>query len=298
MSTLATTEAEPLLLELLVRRGKLDAASLAEARLAISKTSGSVERALIRAGLIEDRAIAEVYAEELLVARLDQEAEDAPVDRELVEILPEKLCLDRLIVPLKVEGDTLDVAFCSPDALGLVEELQLLTGMKIRMLLGPLEVIDAKFHALFKAGRAEEIGGKAGDFDAGIEEDREEDDGILVLEAAPPPGANGRVVRMVNQILEQALHTGASDIHLEPFEDSCKFRLRIDGVLHELPSPTKSVFVMIISRFKILSKMDIAEKRIPSGRLDRLANQGQTYRLASQHRAHGVWREDGHADPG
>ena len=68
---------------------------------------------------------------------------------------------------------------------------------------------------------------------------------------------------MVNQILEQALHTGASDIHLEPFEDSCKFRLRIDGVLHELPSPSKSVFVMILSRFKILSKMDIAEKRIP-----------------------------------
>ena len=68
---------------------------------------------------------------------------------------------------------------------------------------------------------------------------------------------------MVNQILEQALRNGASDIHLEPFEDGCKFRLRIDGVLHELPSPSKTAFIMIISRFKILAKMDIAEKRIP-----------------------------------
>ena len=68
---------------------------------------------------------------------------------------------------------------------------------------------------------------------------------------------------MVNQILEQALRNGASDIHLEPFEDGCKFRLRIDGVLHELPPPSKSLFIMIISRLKILAKMDIAEKRIP-----------------------------------
>ena len=68
---------------------------------------------------------------------------------------------------------------------------------------------------------------------------------------------------MVNQILEQALRNGASDIHLEPFEDGCKFRLRIDGVLHELPPPSKRMFIMIVSRLKILAKMDIAEKRIP-----------------------------------
>ena len=68
---------------------------------------------------------------------------------------------------------------------------------------------------------------------------------------------------MVNQILEQALCNGASDIHLEPFEDACKFRLRIDGVLHELPPPSKAVFIMIVSRLKVLARMDIAEKRIP-----------------------------------
>ena len=68
---------------------------------------------------------------------------------------------------------------------------------------------------------------------------------------------------MVNHILEQAMRNLASDIHLEPFEDGCKFRLRIDGVLHELPSPSKAVFIMILSRLKVLAKMDIAEKRIP-----------------------------------
>jgi type IV pilus assembly protein PilB len=68
---------------------------------------------------------------------------------------------------------------------------------------------------------------------------------------------------MVNQVLDQALRIGASDIHLEPFEDSCAIRLRVDGVLRELTPPSRSLFVPIVSRFKILAKMDIAEKRVP-----------------------------------
>jgi type IV pilus assembly protein PilB len=265
-ATAVLNGSEPLIIETLVRRGKLDPQVLDEARQAISKTSGSHERALIRAGLVEDRVIANAYADEFLLEQLERSLEDTPVDRELIDLIPEKLCFDRLIVPLAIVDDALDVAYASPDELNLIDELQLLTGQRVRMFLAPLNVVEAKLHALFKAGRTEEIGGKASDFADVAPEDQQEDesdDGILQLDAPPPPGANGRIVRMVNQILEQALHTGASDIHLEPFEDSCKFRLRIDGVLHELPSPTKAVFIMIISRFKILSKMDIAEKRIP-----------------------------------
>ncbi len=93
--------------------------------------------------------------------------------------------------------------------------------------------------------------------------DSNESDEILHLDQPPPPGQDGRVIRQVNQILEQALRTGASDIHLEPFEDECKIRLRIDGVLHELSPPSRAQFLPIVSRFKILAKMDIAEKRVP-----------------------------------
>jgi type IV pilus assembly protein PilB len=68
---------------------------------------------------------------------------------------------------------------------------------------------------------------------------------------------------MVNQILDQAIRAGASDIHLESFEDNCRIRLRIDGRLQELPPVPRTSFTMVLSRFKILAKMDIAEKRIP-----------------------------------
>ena len=93
--------------------------------------------------------------------------------------------------------------------------------------------------------------------------DESHDDEILDLDAAPPPGVDGRTIRLVNQILSQALRTGASDIHLEPFEESCAIRLRVDGSLHEMAPPSRALFVPIVSRFKILAKMDIAEKRVP-----------------------------------
>ena len=69
--------------------------------------------------------------------------------------------------------------------------------------------------------------------------DSTRDDEILHLDRPPPPGQDGRIIRMVNQVLEQALRIGASDIHLEPFEDECAIRLRVDGVLRELTPPSR-----------------------------------------------------------
>ena len=87
------------------------------------------------------------------------------------------------------------------------------------------------------------------------------------------------------------------DIHLEPFEDGCKFRLRIDGVLHELPSLLKTAFIMIISRLKILAKMDIAEKRIPQDGAIPLRTGDKRVDLRVNTVPYGARRKDGHANP-
>ena len=129
-------------------------------------------------------------------------------------------------------------------------------------------MIEGRIDRVYGQGQAGPFPGAAEDFEQ-VEEQEDDDDGpegddeILHIDQPPPPGRNGRVIRMVNQILEQAIRSGASDIHIEPFEDSCKIRLRIDGVLQEIPAPARSQFIKIVSRFKILAKMDIAEKRIP-----------------------------------
>ncbi len=265
-TAIALNESDPTILTLLAGKDRLDNKKLALAREAILKnSSGPAERALVKAGIFTDREILETFTDELRLPTLPPAYENAAADRDLAPLIPEKLCNDRAILPWKRNGSVLDVLFVSPDEMRLVEELRLLTGYEVRPLLAPLSVIEAKLETLFKDERSTAISGSAGEFTQTDEnnEEKEEDDNVLDLDAPTPPGESGRIVRMVNQILEQALRNGSSDIHLEPFEDSCKFRLRIDGVLHELPSPTKSNFVMIVSRFKILAKMDIAEKRVP-----------------------------------
>jgi len=91
----------------------------------------------------------------------------------------------------------------------------------------------------------------------------EEVEEIVDLDHPIPKGRDSQVVRLVNHILSSAVENGASDIHIEPFEKSVKVRFRIDGVLNEISPPPRPMYVPMISRLKILAKMDIAERRIP-----------------------------------
>src|SRR5439155_6134597 len=90
----------------------------------------------------------------------------------------------------------------------------------------------------------------------------QEDEAVLDLYQEIPAGVDGRIIRLANTVLQGAMAQRASDIHLEPFENDVRIRYRIDGELVEITPPPKSMFIPLISRFKILSKMDIAEKRI------------------------------------
>ncbi len=266
VSTFSETAVQPLILELLARRNWFEPKRLTEIEETLQKAKPGTlaEVTLIRAGYISEQEVAAIYGDELFLPTIQNNLDAGTLDKELASILPEKLCVDRLICPLAIRDDVLDVIFVSPEEMGVVDELQLMTGLRINPIIAPLSVIESGLDVLYRSTRdTKAIGEGTEDFDA-IEGEHEDDsDSILNLDAVPPADANGRIVRMVNQILEQALRNRASDIHLEPFEDGCKFRLRIDGELHELPPPSKSVFIMIISRLKILAKMDIAEKRIP-----------------------------------
>ena len=265
-SVFDTTGVQPLILEILARHNRFQPKQLEEIGELLGKANpGAIlEAVLIKGGYLSDQEVAKLYAEDLflpLAARRDASSE---IDKELASFLPEKLCTDKLICPMAVRDDVLDVAFVSPETMGVVDELQLLTGLRINPLIGPLSLVEFQLDALYRAHReSKAIGEESDGFQDTGDDQSEPDENILNIDTPPPNDENGRIVRMVNQILEQAMRNGASDIHLEPFEDCCKFRLRIDGELHELPSPSKAVFIMILSRLKVLAKMDIAEKRIP-----------------------------------
>lgn len=259
--------AEPLLLQLLSAEGALDARKREIVREAQLKDNGPLERILLKKGLATDLEIALIYSRHLNLPLLAPDLLETGIDPNLRALLPEKLCRDQLMVPIAAEGETLDLAFTTPNEMLIVDEVQLLSGLLVRPWIGPLGMVESLLELLYGGvTNAHALLGGAEEFEQIEEEedaDHEADSEILHLDQPPPPGRDGRIIRMVNQILEHALRTGTSDIHLEPFEDACKIRYRIDGMLHESPAPPRNLFLPILSRFKILAKMDIAEKRIP-----------------------------------
>lgn len=259
---------QPLLLQLLQGKGLLDPKKLDALRTAQAKDSGPLEQILVKLGLVSDREIASSYSKYLATPLYVPSTDPPELNLELSRLLPEKLCREQMLVPVALQAGTLDVAFASPNEMLIADELQLLTGLSIRPLIAPLTLIEQLLEVLYRHGGATtDFGGGVDDFEQSDETTDKTgsgpDDEILDLGQAPPPGSNGRIIRLVNQILEQALRSGASDIHLEPFEDECKIRLRVDGSLTELAPPSRAQFIPIVSRFKILAKMDIAEKRMP-----------------------------------
>ena len=200
------------------------------------------------------------------------------MDPQLAGVLPEKLCRDHHFVPVEIRDDTLDVAFSTFEDMLMTDELQLLTGMNIRPMMAPMSVVEKAQETLFLATRTKFIS-RLNDF-AGEEEEEDdepepeeeqEDESVLAIDAPAPAGPDGRVIRMVNQILQDAMRMGASDIHLEPFEDSCAVRLRVDGELRALTPPTKVQFVPIDLALQDSGENGHRREAHPPGRRHRLA---------------------------
>jgi type IV pilus assembly protein PilB len=266
------SQQEPLILRLLSNMNRLDPERLEELYSTPSRGEVSLEELIIRSGLADESQIAEAYANHYLMPLFDPPADTPPpVDPSVAEVLPSRLCRDHLISPLSDDGQTLEVAVFSPDSLLLADEIKLLTGRQMRPLFTTLSVIERLLSVLYEEGswtnavtstsaaNFEEVD-EAEDLD---DEDAQEAGEIVHLDQAPPPGRDGRIIRYVNSIFEQALQTKASDIHIEPYEDVCRVRLRIDGVLNEIAPPPMALLSSVIARLKVLSKMDIAERRLP-----------------------------------
>ena len=130
----ADSTTRPLILDLLARRNWFDSRRLDEIEETLQKAKPGTlaEVTLIRAGYISEQEIASIYAEDLFLPMINSNSRSrCSVDKELGGLLPEKLCVDRLICPMAVRDDVLDVAFVSPEEMGVVDELQFMTGLRI-----------------------------------------------------------------------------------------------------------------------------------------------------------------------
>ncbi|NQT13397.1 MAG: Flp pilus assembly complex ATPase component TadA [Planctomycetes bacterium] len=269
-STVDQTDELPLIVRLFLDSGLLEQKDQVVIREAQSKDNLPVEEVLIRKRLAKEGDIAQAYADHFLVPLYEPGEEGIAVDSDLARHLPEKLCRDHQMAPVAVDGNELKVAFFTPSELHIVDELQLLTGMAISPMVAPLSVIEGLLAVFYDDSAWPTAGGADGSADfeeVGDDQDDAEEEiateEIVHIDRAAPPGRDGHIIRYVNQVFEQALRIGASDIHIERYENNCRVRLRIDGKLNEIVPPSTSLYGAVIARIKVLSKMDIAEKRKP-----------------------------------
>ena len=275
------SEAEPLarLAALLVEHGHCDARTVERGRRVAAESGQRLDAVLIQLGLVSERGLADAYAALLDVPLATPErypaAEPLFADRLSARFLRHGRAL-----PVAVEGDTLSVAVADPLDAFTPTAVAAATGLRVALEIAvPIE-LDAALARLYPDTAADAEAAADADQGAPLEEDAER---LKDLASEAP------VIRLVNQLIARAVETGASDIHLEPFEDRLRVRYRYDGVLHEIESPPARLSAAITSRVKIMARLDIAERRLPQDGRIKLAVRGQDvdFRVSTVPSLHG-----------
>ncbi|HZL37807.1 MAG TPA: GspE/PulE family protein [Tepidisphaeraceae bacterium] len=205
-------------------------------------------------------AVLRYFAEQFQIPYVELEGAAPP--KELLAKFPARLLLEHRLLPLRDDGDAILVVTSRVFDSSHLDELRLASGVEIRAALAPTLEIERAAKRLLGVG-ADTLQ-SLGMTDDGVTviEDNEDD---LDLNNAANAAQDASIIKFVNQIMAEALEARATDVHVEPFENQLRIRYRIDGVLQEanIPSNVRKYHAAIVSRLKILSHLDIAEKRLP-----------------------------------
>jgi type IV pilus assembly protein PilB len=246
--------------EILIRDGLINRQQLDKA-LEDARASGHrVGFSLVKLGLIGEQELAITLARQHRVSAVDLER--VKLDPKLLKLIPPDVALKSLVLPLRRVGRTLTVAMADPGEMGVIDDLKFITRFDIepviageftlrRIVEREYDSADDRMTDLLKQFDEEEIE---------LVEDQEEEVSVGALQAQVEEAP---VVKLINGILNDAVMRGASDIHFECYERDIRVRYRIDGTLMEIMRPPIKMKAALISRFKILSDLNIAERRLP-----------------------------------
>ena len=268
---------------LLLQRGKLKDADLARARRLQEETGGGLLALLARLGLVSERDHAEACATELALPL--RSARDVP------ELPPEDATLGQLpmsvkfmkqfhVVPVAADAEGIDILLADPQDAYVLDAVRLASGREPRPAVALRSEIDELIERWHGQGRSAM---------EGIVEHAEGEAGFDDVEHLRDLASEAPVIRLVNLVIQRAVELRASDIHIEPFENRLKVRYRIDGVLEEGESPPQNLTAAVISRIKIMAKLNIAERRLPQDGRIMLRVQGKELdlRVSTIPTAHG-----------
>lgn len=254
--------------EILVEQGTLNEEQVKRAMLFSKQNNVTFAEAVIKFGFASEEKVTAALSKHFAVPYASKENGILVPEKEqnLQEIIPEKFARENMVIPLFVEDDSLAVAVLDPTNVFLLENIKMMSGKQVQPFLASksqlLNVIDSFYsnknlleEVMNEAAKPQvEVSGEDSDDDVDVS-------GFLDLDKVSPNAS--QYVKQVNAILRQAITERTSDIHLELFDARVSLRFRIDGSLYERTAPAKESVNAIISRIKILSKLDIAEKRLP-----------------------------------
>ena len=254
----------------------------------LGKTKKSISALLIEMGIISKEASQEVL--ELLYNAPFVRLSSYLLNPNAVQRVPENLARQYRAIPVDIEGNNLSVAMADPSDIFALDDLKAITECKITPLVADEAEIASAIERYYSKSNLAEDAVKLGETgaDGGTVEQADENED-LQIDDLKSLGEQAPVIEMVNQIILRAVKFDASDIHIEPVKDGLLVRFRVDGMLQDSVSIPRSARAAIVSRVKIMSKLDIAEKRLPQdGRFQaKVANKEVDFRVSTLPGIHG-----------
>jgi type IV pilus assembly protein PilB len=249
--------------DLLVKMSRITEQQLIEALKVQKNEGGKLGEVIVKMNFITEKGILEALSDQFGIPQINLDQTEIDVD--VLPLIPLNTIRRFHIMPIRQVNNMLTIAMSDPTKAFDLKEIKLLTGLDIEPLLASENAIAKAIETHYETNHAVELrrfmDGLGVGAEASLEIVEEEEKGDvtkLESDAKLPP-----VVQIVNHIFTEAIAKGASDIHIEPYEDRARVRYRIDGILYEALTLPLKYKDGVISRVKVLTKMDIAEKRLP-----------------------------------
>ncbi|NLI11369.1 MAG: Flp pilus assembly complex ATPase component TadA [Peptococcaceae bacterium] len=231
----------------LIEKGLISHEQLGEALRVQSQRGGLLGHVLVSLGMISEEDLTRVLG-------IEELAPKDKIDKELISLVPEQLIRRYKIFPVKKTGNRFYVAMADPLNVMAIDDLRLLTGFSIEPLAASEKDINKLIEKYFGIPEVEKAIQELGIEPEVAEHDEIKED--VIIDEAP-------VIRLVNSIITRAISEEASDIHIEPFVRGIRIRYRVDGLLREVMKLPRKMIFAIVSRIKVMSNLDIAERRMP-----------------------------------
>ncbi len=249
--------------EILVRDSLISSDQLKQALDYQKREGGRLGTCLVKLGLVSDEDITAVLSRQYGVPSINLKFYE--VDPQVIKLIPQETAVRYQIVPLSRVGSTLTIAMTDPTNVFAMDDIKFMTGFNVEPVVASetaiVEAIGKFYGAVESVEELDKVMKDLAGEEAALELTQEETD--MDLASLEKAAEEAPIIKLVNLILTDAVKRGASDIHVEPYEKEYRVRFRIDGVMQNVMAPPMKLKDAITSRIKIMSKLDISEKRLP-----------------------------------